>query len=276
MLTWPVDEDIFQTLGLELLTGPGFPETRSPDQDITYVLNESALQRLGWSPEEALGKWLVLPDTMGTVVGVVKDFNFVSLHTPIEPLVLYVAPRYARYLSTHLLVKVKPGDIEQTLAFAQATWETIAPHRPFQYSFLNQEFDAQYRFEQHVGQVFLVFASLAIFIACLGLLGLTSFITEQRTKEIGIRKILGATVANIVLLLTRDFIRLVLLGIVLAAPIAYLAMHQWLDTFAYRIEISWSILGMAGLIALLMAALTVSYQAIRGALANPVDSLHYE
>ena len=153
---------------------------------------------------------------------------------------------------------------------------TIAPHRPFQYSFLNQEFDAQYRFEQHVGQVFRVFAGLAVFIACLGLLGLTSFMTEQRTKEIGIRKILGATVANIVLLLTRDFIRLVLLGIVLAAPIAYLAMHRWLGTFAYRIEISWSIIGMAGLIALLMAALTVSYQAIRGALANPVDALHYE
>ena len=184
----------------------------------------------------------------------------------------FIEPRQFAYL----MVKIAPNDVPGTLAAIEATWPRLAPNRPFVYRFLDQEFDALYRADQQTAQILSAFAVLAVLIACLGLFGLASFAAEQRTKEIGVRKVLGASAPQIVLLLTKDFTRLVLVAFVLASPLAYLIMNRWLESFAYRVDISWPIFLVAGLIALLVAFLTVSYQSIRAALANPALSLRYE
>ena len=176
------------------------------------------------------------------------------------------------------MVKIAPNDVPGTLAAMEATWQRLAPHRPFVYRFLDQEFDVLYRADQQTGQILSAFAVLAVLIACLGLFGLASFAAEQRTKEIGVRKVLGASASQIVLLLTKDFTRLVVVAFVVAAPVAYLVMNRWLESFAYRVDMmqSWWIFLLAGLATLVVAFLTVSYQSIRAALANPATSLRYE
>ena len=235
-----------------------------------YAKNKDNLKK-----EEAVGKWFQILGRgrdRGRVVGVVRDFHFNSLQQEIDPLALFLYPRSYR----HLLVKISPTDVPATLAFLQQQWTTFAPQRPFDFQFLDQEFDALYRAEERAGQLFGFFAGLAIFIACLGLFGLASFAAEQRTKEIGVRKVLGASVPTVVLLLSKDFTWLVLVAFVVAVPVAYVAMNQWLDHFAYRIDIPWPIFLVAGLAVLVVAWLTVSYQSVKAALANPVESLRYE
>ena len=273
-----VDHDFTTTYGMGIVAGRTFSKAVASDSLQGFLLNEAAVKQLGWaSPEEAVGAFFMLDaetlaDRRGQVVGVVKDFHFESLHEGITPMVLYIRPdRYMR-----AAIKIAPQDIPATIAALEERWQAYVPGAPLAYTFLDQRFAQLYQAEQHFGQVVGTFAILAILIAGLGLFGLASFAAEQRTKEVGVRKVLGASVASIAVLLCRDFTRVVLFGFVVACPVAYLAMHTWLGTFAYRIEISWWIFLMAGSLTLAIALLTISYQSIRAALAQPVKSLRYE
>ncbi len=272
----PADKDVVETLGLTLLAGLGFPkyESYTPEPgSYVYLVNETLVRQVGWSVEEAVGKRINLQSNrQGEIVGVFKDYHFLSLHEDIHPQAIFIEPRQFSYL----MVKVGPGDIPGTLAFLDQTWQRLAPHRPFVYRFLDQEFEGLYRADEQMARILTAFAVLAVLIACLGLLGLASFAAERRTKEIGVRKVLGASVPQIVMLLTKEFTVLVLVAFVVAAPAAYLVMTRWLNDFAFRIDISWPIFLIAGLIALGIAFLTVSYQSVRAAVANPANSLRYE
>ncbi len=268
------DFDLLETLNLELVDGRFFSRDFATDS-AAVVLNEAAVKELGWT--EAVGKRLVSPSFNGeetefiTVVGVVKDFHFQSLREAIRPLGLFIG-RNLNYLA----VRIQPGDISGTLAAFETQWKTFAPGQPFTYSFLDRDVDALYQADQRTGSLFGTFALLAIMIACLGLFGLAAFTAEQRTKEIGVRKVLGASVSGIVLLLSKEFTKLVALAFIVAAPLAYFATNRWLQDFAFQVAFSWWIFVIAGLAALAIAWLTVSYQSIRAALTNPVEALRYE
>ena len=205
------------------------------------------------------------------IVGVVKNFHFESLHQNIGPLSMHIgnAPGLMSF-------KVSAANIPNVLQQAQAKWKAMAPGMPFAHQFLDDSFDRMYRNEQRVGKIAMIFSILTIFIACLGLFGLATFIAEQRTKEIGIRKVLGASVRNIVGMLSKDFLKLVLIAFVIAAPVAWYFMNNWLQDFAYRINIDWKVFVIAGAFALFVALITVSFQAIKAALSNPVKSLRTE
>ena len=205
------------------------------------------------------------------VVGVIKDFHYQSLKEKIEPLVLMPT-----WWSRFVLVRVQTADVAGTLDFVEDQWQAFAPGYPFDYTFMDKRFVQIYDAEERLAQVFRVFSLLAVLIACLGLFGLAAFTAEQRTKEIGIRKVMGASVSGVVFLLSRHFLKLVVLAVVGSAPLVYLLTERWLQDFPYRIGISWQIFLMAGLIALLVAFLTVSYQAIKAARTNPSESLRYE
>ena len=273
-----VDHDFTQTYGMEIVAGRSFSKMIATDSTQAFVLNESAVRQLGWSSaEEAVGKFFMLDtenlaDRRGTVVGVVKDFHFESLREQITPLVMYIRPE----LYWRASLKIAAGALAETLPFLEAQWQQYTPDAPFSYTFIDQRFAQLYEAEERFGQVAGIFALLAILIACLGLFGLASFTAEQRTKEVGVRKALGASTGGIVLLLSRDFTQVVLIAFVLAVPFAYFGMDRWLDTFAYRIDLSWWIFLGAGLAALGIALLTVSYQSVKTALANPVQALRYE
>ena len=265
-----IDVAFVETMGLDLIAGRNISEGLAERGAQEALVNETAVQQMGWaSPEAALGKKAGL----GTVVGVVKDFHFASLHQKIEPLMM-LQPTSDR--ARTIMLRIDGRDVFGTLAALEKTWKQFSTDLPFEFSFLQDELNQLYQQEQRAAQVFGIFAGLAIVIACLGLFGLAAFTAEQRTKELGIRKALGATASHLVLLLSKGFVSLVLIAFVIAIPIAYLAMNRWLADFAYRIEISWRIFLIAGLVALLVAIFSVSYQAIRAALANPVESLRYE
>jgi putative ABC transport system permease protein len=278
MQYWEVDNGYVQTMGMEILSGRDFSESFGADSS-AIILNEKAIKMFGF--DDPIGKKIytygftpgrgldrVIPYT---VIGVIKDFHFSSLRENIGALGLRLG-RNRAFIS----FRIKVEDVAALIAFLQNKWKEFAPDQPFAYSFLDQRFASMYRAEQRVGGIFSAFAGLAIFTACLGLFGLASFTAEQRTKEIGIRRVLGATVSNVTLLLSKDFVKLVLVANVIAWPVAWYAMNEWLKDFAYRIEIGWWVFALAGGLALLIALLTVSTQAIKAALANPVDSLRYE
>jgi putative ABC transport system permease protein len=208
----------------------------------------------------------------GHVIGVAKDFNMTSLHEPVEPTIFFIDPN--RY--TTVLLRVRTDDLRATMAALEQTWTSMYPALPFAYRFTDEAFGALYRAEERLAQIFTVFAGLAILIACLGLFGLASFTAQARTKEIGVRKALGASVPHIVVMLSREIVILVVIAGLLAAPLSYLAMHRWLSGFAYHIDLSAWIFLAAVLAALGIALLTVSYQSVKAALANPVKSLRYE
>ncbi len=269
------DNHIVQTLGLKLAAGRNFrrvPSTPDSGSGYRFILNQAAAQAFGWTPKEAINKRFRVMSRQGKIIGVVKNFNFASLRKSIEPLVIWYQPSLARVL----LVHIAPGQTKQTLASLKSRWDVIHPQTPFTYLFLDKSFGALYRNDRQAGRIFGTFAGLAIFIACLGLMGLAAFAAERRTKEIGIRKVLGASEASIVRLLSKDFLKLVTIGFVIAVPIGWYAMHRWLQNFAYKITMSWWIFLLAGGIALIIALATVSWQSIRAALANPVDSLRSE
>ena len=269
-----IDVEYLPTLGLEVIEGRSLSERLASDTVGAFLINETAARQFGWT--EPLGKALLNPfnrQPMGRVIGVVRDFHVASLHEEIKPLV-YVTGARRNY--RHLIVRFNPGQVEETMAFLEQQWSTFAPGRAFTYFFLDEQYDALYRFEQRLSQLIGLFALLAVLVACLGLFGLAAFTATQRTKEIGIRKALGATVGGIVVLLSKDFIKLVLWAVVLAAPVAYLAAQHWLEGFAYRVEISWGIFLMVGSLALALALVTVGYQAVRAALTDPVKALRYE
>ncbi len=268
------DVDFIETLNITLLAGRSFSEEMATGAARAVVLNETAARALGWSaPAEAVGKTInALGNRSGLVIGVVKDFNFQTQHMRMQPLLLTpAANRYA-----YAMMRIAAHDIGGTLEHVERAWAAFAPAWPFDYLFLDQSFDKQYRAEQRLGKIFGAFGGIAIFIACLGLFGLASFTAGRRTREIGIRKVLGATAPGIVQLLSREFVKLVLVANVIAWPVAYFVMNKWLQDFAYRIEMGWTVFALAGGIALLIALLTVSTQAIKAALANPVEALRYE
>jgi len=208
----------------------------------------------------------------GKIIGVMKDFHFRSLQTDIKPLSMRIEPNGCGLVS----IKVSANNLPKTIAAIESKWNTLIPARPFSYFFMDEFFDKQYRSEQRFGKLFLNFAVLAIIISCLGLLGLASYSTMQRTREIGIRKILGASVPNIVNLLSKDFLKLVAVAVIIASPLAWYAMHTWLQDFAYRISIGWWVFVVAAFAATLIALMTVSFQAIKAAVSNPVKSLRTE
>jgi putative ABC transport system permease protein len=271
-LLWMIrtDFDFVETLGIEMASGRSFSSDFSTDSS-AVVLNESAARLLG--VQDAVGKRLIRvgQPIKHEIIGIARDFHFESLHQPIRPLVILIEGQ-----GDLAVVRIQPNRIGQTMQALEKIWETFAAGQPFVHTFLDQEFEALYRTEQRIGTVVALFAGLAVAIACMGLLGLVAFATEQRTKEIGIRKVLGASVPNIVMMLCNDFLRLILYAIVVATPFAYVVMNRWLEDFAYRTAMSWWVFAFSGGLALLIALLTVSTQAIKAALANPVVALRYE
>jgi putative ABC transport system permease protein len=266
-----VDEDFLDTLEIELVEGRSFSKSFSRNEREAFLINEAALRKIGWTT--ALNKQLeFLGDTKGTIIGVVKDFHFTSLHQPIEPVVLRLGGEEYSYYS----VRIRPQNNPETLSFMKNVWTEFYPGSTFNSSFLDEDFDKLYQAEMNLEKIFLYFTVMAISIACLGLFGLASFTVAKRTKEIGIRKILGASVANIAGLLSLDFTKWVILANVIAWPVAYYAMTRWLQNFAYRISIDIWTFVLAATLAFVVALLTVSFQTVKAALANPVDSLRYE
>ena len=266
-----VDEKYVEALNLKIVEGRNFTPAEHATDVSAFLVNQSAVKALGW--QTALGKKLRRGNGIeGPIIGVVSDFHIGSLKQEIKPLVL----PYLYRLPMCLAIRLHPGNVTEAIAAVEGIWKKSAPNQPFSYTFLDQDYARLYNREQQMSHVFQIFSGLAILIACLGLFGLVAFTTQQRTKEIGIRKILGASVSGILYLLSKDFLKLVIIANLIAWPIAYYAMNQWLQSFAYRINLSISTFLLSGLIALLIALLTVSYQAIKAARANPVEALRYE
>ena len=237
---------------------------------LPYIINETAAKAIGL--ESAVGKKFATGRTGGQIIGVVEDFHFAPLHSKIEPLALKLDPDYLKVLS----VRTNSFDISNTLTFIQNKWKKVFLDFPFVFSFLDKRIESMYETEMKLGQSFNYFTLIAILLSCLGLLGLASYMVEKKTKEIGIRKVLGATAPNILLLLTKEFTKFVFLANLIAWPFAYFAMNKWLQNFAYRINLGLWMFIIPTLLALFMALLTISYQSIKAATANPVDSLRYE
>jgi putative ABC transport system permease protein len=268
-----VDFDYIPHYKMQMVAGRPFSRQFITDTTQAMVLNERAVKLFGYSsPEQAIGKRFKQWGREGKIIGVVKDFHFRSLQEEIKPLSMRIEPGGCDMVS----INIAGNDLPGTLATIESKWKSIIPNRPFSYFFLDEFFDRQYRAEIRFSNLFLYFAILAIFISCLGLLGLASYSTFQRTREIGIRKVMGASVSAIVHLLSKEFMQLLFIAFVLASPVAWYVMDRWLQDFSYRTSITWWIFVVAGIIAILVALLTVSYQAVKAAVANPVDSLRTE
>ncbi|CCH51925.1 protein of unknown function DUF214 [Fibrisoma limi BUZ 3] len=265
-----VGYDYIKTMNIKLVQGRDFSTAFGTDST-NYLINEAAAKRIGY--KDPVGQPLTFWSKPGKIIGVMKDFHFNSLHKAIRPLIVRL--QNENYYGI-VLVRTKPGQTKQALASLETLYKKMNPASPFTYMFVDSGYEKLYKSETVVGTLANVFAGLAIFIACLGLFGLAAFTAEQRTKEIGVRKVLGASIASIVTLLSKDFLKLVLTAIVLATPLAWYVAQQWLQNFEYRITIEWWMFGLAGLVAVVIALLTVSYQSIRAALMNPTKSLRAE
>lgn len=277
-----VDYDFMDLYEIEIIKGRNFSADYATDL-LDYrreglagaiLLNEEAVKRFGW--KDPIGKKVI--QTFGTqryyfnVVGVFKNFHFSSLHNKIEPLNLFLRPAYPRKIS----IKIEPNDVQNTIAHIRNTWNNFNPMYPFEYYFLDETYSRYYQSEEKLQTLFSYFSLLGIFISCLGLFGLASFAAERRTKEIGVRKVLGASISNIIMILTKEFTKWILIANLIAWPLAWIYVNSWLDDFAYRIEINWWVFLFAGGIAFFIAVITVSSQAIRAAISNPATSLRYE
>ena len=280
-----IDEDYLPTHGMQLVAGRNFSRENPSDAERALIVNEAFVAEYGW--EDPIGQRLPGESFEDhEIIGVVKDFNFESLHGAVEPLAMVINPRvvlqgvsnvgFPVSPTPKIAVRVKPDDIRGTLAALEQAWTRIAPEQPYNYAFLDEAVGMQYQQDERLGAIFRIASLLAIVIACLGLFGLAALAVARRTKEIGVRKVLGASAPGLALLLSKDFAKLVLVAFVLAVPAAYFAMTRWLQDFAYRISLDVGTFALAGLLALAVALLTVSYQAIKAALADPVDSLRYE
>jgi len=292
----PVDVNFIKVMKMKLLAGSSFdsynlseitPPKFNSKQDKQmyfentnrmYVLNESAVKMLGWkSSKEAIGKQIRINVSWyhlkrGAVIGVVKDFHFISLHNKIDPVVLFVEPVFCH----NILVRISTNGIDGTLSNIKQIWNKINPEYPFDYSFLSDVFAAKYIADNRFKFVMELFSSIAVVIACIGLFSISLFTTERRIKEIGIRKVLGASVSQVIIMLMKDITKWIIFANFIAWPVAYYFMNKWLQDFAYRIDISWWVFVLSGGIALLIALLTVSFQAIKAAVANPIEALRYE
>ena len=269
------DHDYARTLGLEIAGGRDFAKDLATDSSAVLV-NERLARSFGYPQKPVLGQVLSFPRDEGklethTIVGVVKDFNFASLRTNIEPLAIFMGGWH-----NNLCIRFETSNADAFIKDLRADWDEMAPGQPFAYSFLDERFQRLYAAETRVGQIIGVFAFLAVFIACIGLFGLATFTVQQRSKEIGVRKVLGASTAGIVGLLSKDFLKLVMLALVIAVPVAWYGMHRWLQDFAYRIDLQWWVFVLAGMAAVLLAFLTVGFQSMKAALANPVRALRSE
>jgi putative ABC transport system permease protein len=276
----PVDEDFIKTTGLELIAGEDFSEQDMKDmlpdsngkRTYHFILNVSAAKELGWTPQEAIGKKMFLDNSRpGYVRGIVRDFHFESMHNAIRPLVLFTEQR-----GRWLLVKLTGHNLPRTISSLEAKWKNLVPERPFEYHFMDDDYQKLYMAELRLGKVMMLFSSIAIVLACLGLFGLSSFTAQQHIKEIGVRRILGATVVDIVLNLSGNFIKLTLIAILIAFPLAWWSMTKWLQDFNYRTEIGWVIFVASAGLTLLLAVVTVSIHAIKAAMTNPVKNLRTE
>jgi putative ABC transport system permease protein len=269
-----VDQDFVSTYGIHVVAGRGFSRDFGTDTS-AYLVNEAAVKALGLkSNDEAVGKMFSYGDRKGRLIGVINDFHFESMHQKIVPLVLLMPP--SEFFYGRISVKISGKNIPAALAHIEKTWKQFLPETPYEFSFLDENFARLYESEQRQGTIFTIFSFIAIFLACLGLFGLSAFAISQRIKEIGIRKVLGASTASIVNLLSMDFLKLVGISAVFAFPVAYYAMHLWLEDFAYRINIPWWAFIMAGIIAAAIALGTIGIQAIKAALSNPVKNLRTE
>ncbi len=265
-----VDYDYFETMNMEVVQGRAFSK-KFPADSGNVIFNEKAIKVMGM--ESPVGKQFALDEeNKGTIIGVLKDFHSLPLTYEIEPMIILMVPDYQRYM----LVKIQSENIAGTIENIEASWAKFSPGFPFEYHFLDEDFDMLYRDEIRSGKIFGYFVILAIFISCLGLLGLSSFTAEQRTKEIGVRKVLGASVTNIVIILVKEFTKWVLYANLIAWPIAWFMMNNWLQNFAYKTDIGWWVFLLAGGIAFVIAVITISSQAIKAAVANPVKALKYE
>lgn len=267
---WDVDADYIKTFGMKIVAGRNFNPTMKTDSD-AYIINQTMAKKLNL--KNPVGKRISNYGRPKLIIGVVQDFNFESLRDRLDPLVMHLGNS-----NSIVSVKIKTGDVKSTLAQITSTWKNFSPNQPIRYTFMDERFANMYADVQRMGRIFTSFAVLAIIIACLGLFALAAFMAEQRSKEIGIRKVLGASIGNITTLLSMNFIKLVFLAIIIASPIAWWAMNKWLQDFnpSNRISISWWMFALAGITAILIAVFTVSYQSIKAALMNPVNSLKAE
>lgn len=265
-----VDFEFIDTFGLELVEGRGFSQKFATDTRTAYIINETGANALGF--DIAIGKRFNLWGSEGSIIGVVKDFHMSSLHEKIAPLIMKVHPSW----DTFIFMKVNTENIREVMAKVERTHQKLNPEYPFAYSFLDAEYEGLYRSEERTEKLFQYFSLVAIFISCLGLFGLSSFMAEQRTKEIGIRKVFGANVPHILGKLLKDFTKWVLFANLIAWPVGYFAMQMWLNNFAYRSDPDWKVFVFSGLITLIIAAATVGYKSLRAAAASPMDSLRYE
>jgi putative ABC transport system permease protein len=277
-----VDYDYIKTLGLQLVAGRDFSKSMSTDKDHAWIINETAVKELGFgTPQNALGKklsWHVWnnknPDSLktGEVIGVVKDFNYKSLYDKVGTTVLQIFSDAAWKVA----VKMKAAGMGTTINEVKNIWNKFSPEYPIEYKFLDENFEQMYRSEDKLKSLLWIFTAIAIFVGCLGLFGLAAYTAERRRKEVGIRKVLGASTKGVVVLLSKEFIKLVLISLLIASPVAWYFMNKWLQDFAYRINISWWIFILAGVLTILIALITVSFQAVKAAMANPVKSLRSE
>ncbi|MDJ1500805.1 ABC transporter permease [Xanthocytophaga agilis] len=265
-----VGYDFVETMNLKMKEGRDFSKKFATDST-GFLINESALKAIGY--KNPVGKFLNWGNHQGKIIGVIKDFHFQSLHTPIRPLIAYLRNQHRE---GSIMVRIETGNTQRTLSEIETVCKKLNPEYPFTYYFTDQEYARQYQSEQVISRLSNYFAGLAIFIACLGLFGLASFSAEQRAKEIGIRKIVGASVGQIVLLFSADFLKLIVVAMLIAVPVAWYAVNEWLQGFAYRTEISWWIFVLAGIVTLVITILTISFQSIKAALQNPVKSLRTE
>lgn len=276
----PVDDEYVKANSLELIAGTGLTrqELAEANQEdyaknyYHYIINESAARALGWKPQDAIGKKMYLGSHRpGEVKAVVRDFHFASMHSAIEPLVLFPGG-----WGNQLIIKTSGQNLTSTISFLETKMKALAPHRPFEYRFMDEEFNKLYQSELRMGKVFSIFSAIAILLACLGLFGMSAYAAQQRMKEIGVRKVLGASISSIIFLLSANFIRLICIAFLIGAPVTWLVMRKWLQDFAYRITIGWWVFAVAASAILFIAFLIISIQSAKAALANPVKSLRTE
>jgi putative ABC transport system permease protein len=266
-----VDYDFLNVFEIELVEGRNFSQDFRTDSTQAYIINEKLRDMLGW--DAAVGKPFGTGEKLdGTVVGVMKNFHMHSFREEIHPLFIQLGGTWLSYASA----RIRANDIPGAIDHMRKVWQKYSANYPFDYFFLDDEFNRMYQAEEKLSAMFGYFTFLAIFIACLGLFGLGSFTAERKTKEIGIRKVLGASIAQLLLLLSKDFMKLILAANIIAWPIVWYAMNQWLQGFAYRTSLNWLMFFLTGVAAIAIALVTVSFQTIRAALANPVEALRYE
>ncbi|NQV18470.1 MAG: FtsX-like permease family protein, partial [Armatimonadetes bacterium] len=265
-----VDYNFIETFEIEMADGRSFSEEFSDDTNFGFLLNEEAIKQMGI--KDPVGKQYSIWGMDGQIVGVMKDFHFKSLHNPIEPMLFLLVKDYLEIL----VVRINTADSENTISYLEETMAKFDPEKKHEFRFFDEQYNAMYSSEQQMGTILKLFTSLAIFIACLGLFGLSTFMTQQRTKEIGIRKVLGANVPNIVVILSKEFTKWVIIANIIACPVAYFIINKLLQNFAYRVDMGYKIFGITVISSILIAIFTVSIQTIKAANSNPVDALKYE